>query len=294
MRRLALIAIGTLCVACPSERVDDGGVSGLLRQPDPTATAAPIEAPPVEFLAWNINAGNGSHDAQLPFIEEVLGEAADYDVITLSEVEPGWVATVGAAINATGRDYAAIHSDAGCRLRLMTLVAEDRFEILGLGEMSGVPGSTCARAPLWVTLRDRVDGTVFEVVGIHLLRGSGAEGARRRAQEAADMRVALERDDVPVVVLGDANMDCPQQTAPEGCAEAFDALAGDGFVTWIEPVQRADTTCRTDLNDMLDLVFAGRGAETWAWEVEILSDRRYCTPNMARGAHFPIRARATW
>ncbi|MCB9506310.1 MAG: endonuclease/exonuclease/phosphatase family protein [Myxococcales bacterium] len=305
LRRLVAAAgVGVLTLAAGC-RPDRGAAAPIVAAPvspasgpdvrsvAPAANLSGEETPdPVQFIAWNINAGTGENDQQLPFISEVLRGLSEIELVALVEAEPGWLSQLENAADASGRDFGLATGEHGCDLRIALLFAADRWEWLGTEEVTGVAQSRCARAPLAVSLRDRQSGDALEVVVAHLYRGRGDEGERRRAEEADALAAALSRTTRPVLLLGDLNADCPTATAPRGCAAAFDALI-DGGLRWHEPVPRSETTCRHDMTDMLDLVFSARLPDGWAVTTSVVHESMFCE-QMARGAHYPIRGELTF
>ena len=287
MIRLQAVLALALLAACGF------GQAPETEEPRPVAAATAPDPAPIRIVAWNANSGiprdRATHDAQLSVVQRAVIGWSAADVVALSEVAPHWMDPIVNASGAADAAFGAIRGTTGCNQRLMILFDERRFELVGSDEMTGVPdGTNCRRAPLVATLRDRASGLVFELVAAHLLRGDGGEGDRERAGEAARMRSLLAtRSAWPVIAIGDFNVDCPLATAPDGCALAFGELVAGGTLRWIEPETRRETTCSDRYTDMLDVAFAGRGAERWPARLTIDDDRRWCD-EMQRGAHFPI------
>lgn len=276
----------------PPERSGAAGLTASDEAAAPSEAAAPA---PIRVAAWNANSGvdsdRGTHDAQLDAVATTVASWFQRgDVVALSEVAPHWMDTVENRADEV-TEVGAYRGTTGCNQGLMILFREDRFEAFDRHEMTGVPdGRRCVRAPILVGLRDRASGLEFDVVVAHLIRGSRDEGPRARAAEADRLRRLLdERGDRPVIVVGDFNADCPLDRAPAGCADAFHALVEGDFLAWRAPSERRETTCSTRYDDMLDLVFVGRGARDWPAEVRVADDREFCD-RMQRGAHFPVFA----
>lgn len=273
-------AITAACVT-PRDGVSDGPVERV-----------GSENPELTVFAWNTNSGlpwdASTHAGQIRFVREAIA-ASGADIVALSEVAPDWFDEIENRADEE-RPTGLVRSTSGCNQRLAVLFDEQRLDVLSRDEMTGVPETTngCRRAPLVVGFRDRVTGAEFDLVALHLYRGEGADGDRDRAGEAMRLRQLLEaRGSRPVVVIGDANVDCPVDSAPQGCNAAFEELVAGDFLRWVDFVERASTSCSGRYDSMLDIALVGRGVESWAPRAVVHRDDVYCD-EMASGAHRPI------
>ena len=295
-----LVAAGAgayLAFAPPDERAEAldvaaSAIDDLREQATGGASAAEAPAsgalPATTILAWNVNAGvHSDRDQQLPFIIASLA-GSDADILALSEVQPSWFGRLTAGASSGDRSYGGRLGEWGNTQRLAVLWDEARFDFVRADEMTGVVDGHGRgnRAPLAVVLRDRASGVEVEVVAIHLNRGDDA----RRTTQAARLNTGIrERSgDRLTVVIGDGNVDCPLETAPAGCNDAFHRLVADDVLTWIDPAERRETTCTTRYDDMLDVAFVDDAAVAAHASVDVLTGAAWCD-RMDRGAHYPIR-----
>lgn len=283
-RGIIVIAAAAACVlAC-----DRRPATESLAVPDAApvvATAekvAPAPPHPIRMVSWNVNAGRGDQDQQLPFVRSQLGEWADAHVFALSEVERTWFETIFDEAAST-RPLETRLGTTGANMRLAIAVDASRLEVLEWEELGDVGGSERARDPLAVTLRDRFSGLEFRLVTVHLIRGN----AEQRRGEAARLREWMLASDLPTIAIGDFNMDCPVGRGAEACDASFADLVGDEGVAWFPARKPQDTTCNGDRADMLDLVFASGPAQQWPLRTGTRTNPEFCS-EMATGAHFPI------
>jgi endonuclease/exonuclease/phosphatase family metal-dependent hydrolase len=266
-----LLTVGAVAVALGTS--DGGACSGQF---------APSRS--IDLISWNINSGVDSTGlGQIHYVQDRIRAADGIELFALTEVHPAWVGRLEAAAEASGRPYGMIVSESGHNQRVALLFDESRFEHLGGGELHGVASSDWHRNPVLVALLDRSTGVRFEVAVVHLPRSNG----EFRRQEAARLNQLLRRGDTPIVVAGDFNVDCPVGQSPHGCDAAFNELTRDNVLHWRRPAVERETTCDARYNEMLDLVFAGRGADRWSSTVQVVHDASFCT-NMRTGAHYPV------
>ncbi len=286
---LMVLVAGFWAAVASYDSSDPLAAAGAPRHTAMAADWKPAQEPPAEpitMMAWNLNSGVhfGQHDRQLPFITSQLSAPNPVDVYAFTEVQPNWMNALDNAADASGTPFGLVQTRAGRNQRIAVLFNEDRFELLGANEMTGVAYNENHRNPMAVTLFDRESGTRFEVVAVHLARGNGG----RREVETDRIAERLRRAQDPVVLLGDLNFDCPPGRSPEGCDRApYNNLVSGGGLTWVRPDVEGTTTCNPRYSDMLDLAFAGRGAELWGLRAAILDAPRFCA-EMADGAHFPL------
>ena len=139
----------------------------------------------------------------------------------------------------------------GCFDYLAILYDSDRLTLLEdrqlIAEVGGDP------PPLAARFQDNSDGTEFWAVANHFARSN----ERTRNAQARNLRAWVERRDLPVVVMGDTNMDYSVDitfafTRPQNCPgeivegnRAFELFTASDDVNWIKPACLLDNpnTC---------------------------------------------------
>ncbi|MAI74077.1 MAG: hypothetical protein CMM01_24700 [Rhodopirellula sp.] len=237
---------------------------------DPTDRPTSANPPTaVRLLAWNVESG-GNDPA---VIGEQLSHFLGYDVICLSEVEPQNFARYASALQ---DEYHDIHGNTGRADRLQILVSKARYDILLTKELSQHRGYTLNkgnhRSPLFVQIKNKRSGQELIVMTNHLARGN----ADFRKEQAIGLREWAREQSVPVIALGDFNMDYNYRSRKGNAA--FDEMVRDNVWSWLAPDDFVDTNWSDrdgDGNDnypdsMLDLAFAAGAAKEWGIECRVI------------------------
>ncbi|MFT4704488.1 MAG: endonuclease/exonuclease/phosphatase family metal-dependent hydrolase [Bradymonadia bacterium] len=248
------------------------------------------QASTFSVFSWNINSGvHDEPEAELAEIIRLLETQPGVQIYALSEVHPTWLRPLtDAADRINGTQFDATMSETGNRQRLMLLVDTARFRPLEVQELHRVNPSARGRSPLGALLEDRETGEQLFVVVVHLRRGDDAA----RMQEAAILNGLVSELQTPALLTGDFNFDCPADVeSDEGCNEGYGALTAGQRVQWHRHDTRQATHCsRTRYNSVLDFVFTSDASSSW--DVEVQQPRRgdFCSWEMGRGSHAPLRA----
>ena len=233
-------------------------------------------------------------DETLPrVVSEHIAALAGPDLWGLSEVPDDQALTAyQKAAEYNGSDFQRILGTSGSNRDLLgILYNRNRLEQVGSTQQlrEQVGGD---RAPLASQFRSVSDGTKFWAVVNHFNRGS--EEVRNR--QAANLRNWIESQSLPVVALGDFNMDYSVDLSfnqPSGCDgdiekgnEAFRIFTESNEINWIQPQCLENQTCPVSgtgcfrcYNSILDFVFVG-GSSATGWtgtsEIAFQDDPDYC------------------
>jgi endonuclease/exonuclease/phosphatase family metal-dependent hydrolase len=241
----------------------------------------------VRFLAWNVESG-GNDPA---VISEQLATFQGYDVICLSEVsQRNFERYASALLN----QYHEVHGDTGRADRLQIFVKKERYDLLASKELSQhrdhILNTGNHRSPLFVRIRDKQSKQHVIVMTNHLARGN----AEFRQQQAAGLREWARDQNVPVIALGDFNMDYDYRTMKGNAA--FEEMVRDNVWSWLAPDDFIDTNWSDrdgDGNDnypdsMLDLAFAAGAAKEWGIECRVIVRPNDFPDDQSTSDHRPI------
>ena len=235
--------------------------------PTPETSIQPAES--VRMIAWNVESGGNDPDV----ISNQLSEFQGCDVICLSEVnEPNFERYASALQD----KYHECHGQTGRSDRLQIFVKRDRYDVLEQQELSQhrehVLNKGNHRSPLYVRIKDRTSGAEMLVMTNHLARGN----AQFRQEQAVGLREWARDQNVPVIALGDFNMDYDYREMKGNAA--FDEMLRDNVWSWVAPGEFIDTNWSDrdgDGNDnypdsMLDLAFAAGAAKEWGIQCSVI------------------------
>ncbi len=241
----------------------------------------------VRLLAWNVESGGNDPDV----IGAHLTAFQGYDVICLSEVnQHNFERYASALLN----QYHEVHGKTGRGDRLQIFVKKDRYEILENKELAQyrehILNTGNHRSPLFARIRDRQSNQQLIVMTNHLARGN----AEFRQQQAVGLREWARDQIIPVIALGDFNMDYDYRNMKGNAA--FDELLRDNVWSWIAPEAFVDTNWSDrdgDGNDnfpgsMLDLAFAAGAAKEWGIECRVIVRPDDFPDNESTSDHRPI------
>lgn len=238
--------------------------------------------------------------------QELAGPA----VWALSEVTDRDTAEIyQAAANFPGSDFELLLGTQGTCFDLLAILY-DRNQLTLLEDRQLIAEVGGDRDPLAARFRQSTNGTEFWVVANHFARGN----ENSRNQQATRLRNWVERRAIPVVVMGDMNMDYAvdlslASTRPSDCPStieegntAFDIFTSSPDINWIQPQCLASGTCPPEgtgcflpcFNSILDFVFiGGSAASDWSGTSEIgfSTETEYCSIDPEGGAdHRPVLA----
>lgn len=236
----------------------------LSSTPDPTLPARPGAASslaPFTAGGWNV----GLDDADPQVIAQLLADFQGVDLWGLAEVNDGGgaVGLLEAAVEAgEDADFGAVLGASGGAQRLLALYNARRFDLLGWQELDAINTTGNARAPLVLHLREHSSGAELLFMVNHLYRSREEERLRQAqllAQWAAEQAL-------PVVAVGDYNLDWALRDGERDHDAAYDALTANGIWQWVHPAELVTTQCSgwpCTYNSVLDFVFTAGPARQW-------------------------------
>ena len=264
----------------------------------------------------NPDSESGQPSETLPeVVAQHIQDLAGPDLWALSEVPDQEAADqYKSAANFSGSDFELILGTQGsCSDLLAILYNQNRMELIGepqqlIAEVGG------DRDPLAARFRLIPDGTEFWAVANHFARGN--EDSRNR--QAERLRGWIETQSIPVIALGDFNMDFSvdlslADTRPDRCSgtieegnTAFNIFTGSSDIRWIQPECLSNGTCPREgtgcflpcFNSILDFIFVGGpAASEWTGTSTIgFSDvANYCENDpLGDTDHRPVLATLTF
>ncbi|MGF1525424.1 MAG: endonuclease/exonuclease/phosphatase family protein, partial [Candidatus Competibacterales bacterium] len=258
-------------------------------------TAPPIQET-VTAVTWNVESG-GADPRVLARQAATLAERG-VDVMGLQEVDSqSWLDQMsGEMTGAAGQSFGSVLGTTGGNPGasrgndfLGVVYNQDTLELKGTEELNDINRDGRGRAPLVAHFEHKDTGQEFLFVVNHLRRGSGA----RREDEAQDLNDWAQKQDLPVLNVGDFNWDYDLNTgAPEPDNRAMDYLTEDGVHNWVEPENKTQTYKSTRYNSILDGILTAGDAQNWGVaESRILSEAPFDGPNDKKNAdHIPVLA----
>jgi endonuclease/exonuclease/phosphatase family metal-dependent hydrolase len=225
----------------------------------PAVTNAPGT---ISVLAWNVESGGNDSGT----IASQFTELAGYDIYCLCEVNS---ANFRRYTDSLGVGFMSVNSTTGGSDRLQIIFNSNRFELLHQSELHRHDGHTLnngsLRSPLFLRLRDRHSGIEFIVMVNHLAR----RDADMRTQQAVGLREWARDQSVPIINVGDFNMDFDFPTQKGN--DAFVEMLQDNVWRWVKPTEFIDTNWYDPDGDgkdnfpdsMLDFVFVAGPAKAW-------------------------------
>jgi endonuclease/exonuclease/phosphatase family metal-dependent hydrolase len=249
-------------------------------------TAAGTKA--ISILAWNVESGGSDPSV----IARQLKDLGTHDVICLSEVDPG---SFGLYAGALGPQFKSINGRTGNSDRLQIIYDAQKFELLQSDELNSYRDFTLNngnhRSPLLARLAIRGTGTQFVVMVNHLAR----RNAELRRNQAIGLREWARDQSVPLVAIGDFNMDFDFRTKRGN--DAFPEMIRDNVWTWVRPRQLVDTNWSDQNKDglddypdsTLDFAFVAGAAKTWSPECEVVIREGDFPDSDQTSDHRPVR-----
>lgn len=255
--------------------------------PDPSHTAAN----PLRILAWNVES-----DGNDPIvIAEQLKRMDDYHIYALSEAGRYDVMPYADALG-HGKGFTFFHfgSSTGRDDRLAFIFDSSRLELIKSSELF-LQGSRRLndwrhRSPLVGHFRDKLNQVEFLVTVNHLARGN----AKLRTEQAAGLREWAAEQTLPVIAVGDYNLDYDFPT--EKGNSAFDEFVKDDTWTWVKPAKMIDTNWADYNGDgvddypdsMLDFAFVAGEAKSWNPKSKVITRRGDFPDNDRTSDHRPV------
>ncbi|MDE0936213.1 MAG: hypothetical protein OSA89_09875 [Mariniblastus sp.] len=280
---VGLVFIGcVLNIGCdPGESSNEGEsakATSVETQVSATAPAEPAKSSTEEndsegfsysILHWNVE--SGGNDSSI--VADQLVEMGDYDVIGLSEVETPAAYEEALSKKWPGR-YEYIRGLSGANEtreddHLWLAFRKDKFSLIESKEMKEVSGFIFDdghhRVPLYVKLKDLANSQEVVFLMNHLARGN----KNFRQEQASTLREWARTKSIPIVAIGDYNLDF--EFATEKGNKAFDEFMKDNVWLWVRPEPLVDTNWSDRdgdgvdnyIDSLLDFSFLSGAAKTW-------------------------------
>jgi hypothetical protein len=249
-------------------------------------TAARLKT--ISILAWNVESGGSDPSVNAQQLKKLGSD----DVVCLSEVDPG---SFGLYAGALGPQFKSINGRTGNSDRLQIIYDAQKFELLQSDELNSYRDFTLNngnhRSPLLARLAIRGTDTQFVVMVNHLAR----RNAELRKSQAIGLREWARDQSVPLIAIGDFNMDFDFRTQRGN--DAFPEMIRDNIWTWVQPKQLVDTNWSDRNKDggddypdsMLDFAFVAGAAKTWSPECEVVVREGDFPDSDTTSDHRPVR-----
>lgn len=245
----------------------------------------------LRVLSWNVES-DGNNPA---VIARQLVELGAYDICALQEVHSDNFNRYGTELQqAFGEQYRYFISQTGRDDRLMIAFDSDRLKLLSKQELFEFDGIRLNdwrhRSPLVAHFQHQPTGCEFLCVTVHLARGS----AEFRNEQALGLRRWASEQTLPVVAIGDFNMDYHfgRQTGNE----ALDTFLDRDVWRWVRPEELVDTNYFDGDGDgqddypgsMLDFAFVAGAAKYWDLTCRVIQRRDDFPDDEQTADHRPI------
>jgi hypothetical protein len=207
------------------------------------STLTGIRAEEVKVLSWNIEIGGSDPAVIQSQLETMRGT---FDILALSEVPEDELKRFGSFFQSDSF-IAGRSGDNACLLIAWNgdkLEMVDHQELLQWNNIQLAQNSL--NPPLVSTFKVKGTDRAFQLVNNHFIRGS----AQRRNQQAEAMVGWAEKQTIPVVAVGDYNMDYDFPT--EKGNAAFDIMLKGNVFQWVKPTKLIDTNWADRDKDGMD------------------------------------------
>ena len=246
------------------------------------------------ILHWNVESG-GNDPAT---VAAQLVELGDYDVIGLSEVEVP--AAYEEALSKKWPDrYEYVRGVSGANEgreddHLWIAFSKDKFSLVETEEMKEVSGFVFDdghhRVPLYVKLKDLANSQEVVFLMNHLARGN----KDFRQEQASTLREWARTKSIPIVAIGDYNLDF--EFATEKGNKAFDEFMKDNVWLWVRPEPLVDTNWSDRdgdgvdnyIDSLLDFSFLSGAAKTWNASSRVIVRENDFPDNEKTSDHRPV------
>ncbi len=246
------------------------------------------------ILHWNVESG-GNDPAT---VAAQLSEMGDYDVIGLSEVETP-AAYEEALSKKWPNRYQYIRGLSGANEtreddHLWLAFSKDKFSLIESEEMKEVSGFIFDdghhRVPLYVKLKDLANSQEVVFLMNHLARGN----SQFRQEQASTLREWARTKSIPIVAIGDYNLDF--EFATEKGNKAFDEFMKDNVWLWVRPEPLVDTNWSDRdgdgvdnyIDSLLDFSFLSGAAKTWNASSRVIVRENDFPDNEKTSDHRPV------
>jgi len=225
-----------------------------------------LAAEDVRVISFSVEHG-WKPDADLETIARQIEGYGNVDLWGLSEVgKTGWAMRLtqaaGAGAQASFKPILGQTNDD----RLLAIYDADQFELLGHWELDEIHGRLGGRAPLVLHLRVKTSNTEFLFMVNHLHRSAN----EKRRQQAEALNNWAQQQSLPIIAVGDYNIDWSIPPSRPHRDRGFDLMTKDDIFAWVRPDVLFKTQCSERYNSVLDFTFVAGAAKNWPREARIL------------------------
>ncbi|WP_071517703.1 endonuclease/exonuclease/phosphatase family protein [Geitlerinema sp. PCC 9228] len=220
--------------------------------------------------------------------QEYVAPLENIDIWGFSEVRDGQWAQIleQAAEKGENADFGGILGTTGGDYRLLIVYNRDRFRELRHFELQDMNLGGNVRAPLVAHFRFQATGEEFLFVVNHLFRSD----RQRRHQQARMLNQWAQKQDLPIVAVGDYNFDWDIRSDGLRRDLGFDYLTQNGVFSWVKPQKLLPTQCSQKFQSILDFVFISQEVKNWSPSAKILYPQpSYCPDDEQKSDHRPVR-----
>ena len=268
-----------------------GSATGLTTDPpDPGAgESTPLGTGDLYLDVVGFNVESGGADPAI-VASEVIAAVQGEHAWGLSEVTNELTALtyVDAAADAGGAQFDYVIGTTTWEDLLVLAWDPDRLRMESYEELHAINPHGSGRAPLVGTMTDLDSGTAFLLMVNHLWRTD--DDARH--EQAALLNAWAREQTLPIVMVGDYNLDWDVPSGGASRDAGYDLLTADGVLEWVRPAVIETTQCSTWYDSVLDFTFVGGEARSWEATAELVPVAEdYCRARTdERSDHKPVRA----
>jgi hypothetical protein len=275
-----MLPLLALLFGCPASNPDPEDTSD---DTDPD-TEDPLPDVTITFVTLNTE----SNESELATVSDVVRSVEGESFWLFNEVQSqSWLTTLADAAD-DGATYGTAFGTEGYDIRLGLAWDEAVFEVLDTYELDDVNVGGTVRPSLVAHVRVRANGTELLVVANHFWRSDWA----KRQEQARILNEWGAAQTLPVLTMGDFNLDWDVEGGDTDHDEGYDALTANGVWSWVRPEELVPTQC-SSFQSVLDFGFVGGAAQQWAASSEILrTESSYCH-NEDNPDHRPLRVTLT-
>ncbi|WAS05260.1 endonuclease/exonuclease/phosphatase family protein [Gloeomargaritales cyanobacterium VI4D9] len=266
------------------------GVCGILLL---LVACAPVDSSS-RLVVAGFNVESGSADARVIAQKHIQPHRNQVDIWGFAEVESNdWMEKFRQAMQSGwGSDYRWLLGRSGGKDRLGVVYNARRLTYLRHEELDQINLRGRLRSPLVVEFRFEPTGQRFLFMVNHLRRGD-EQTAQERHRQAQLLNEWARTQDLPIIAVGDYNLDWDIDSRGGKRDRGFDLLTQDDVFRWVQPEVLVDTQCSPEFNSVLDFVFVAGVAKNWPAASDILyPEPEYCSPanRSTYSDHRPVRA----
>lgn len=239
-------------------------------------------------LSWNVESGDNDPATIAQQIEDFEG----YDIIGLTEVKldnaTDYADAASAGEGAKGSsqaDFRHAISRSGGGDRMMIAWDNRRFELIGDTQELNDLNDGNHRSPQFAQFKLGNTDVEFLFMVNHLARSNGA----LREQQATGLKEWAEKQQLPVIAVGDYNFDYDIDEG-EGNQAMRNMLEGNVW-QWVRPQRLNKTQASGKFNSVLDFIFIANMPDTWKLDSSIITVGFPSDDDNLRSDHRPLEGR---